>query len=87
MAVTKSFKELVQSRVARDPDFAAALLGEGIDTMLTGGVDTGKAILHEQEQGGASADIGMNDDTEIIRGSGNVFLDLDHPDADGSATA
>jgi hypothetical protein len=29
----------------------------------------------------------MNDDTEIIRGSGNVFLDLDHPDADGSATA
>jgi len=32
MAVTRSFKELVQSRVARDPDFAAALLREGIDT-------------------------------------------------------
>jgi hypothetical protein len=45
--VTRSFKELVQSRVARDPDFAAALLREGIDTMLTGDVDTGKAILRD----------------------------------------
>ena len=47
MAVTKSFKELVQGRVARDPDFAAALLREGIDTMLTGDMDTGKAILRD----------------------------------------
>jgi len=47
MALTKSFKDLVQSRVARDPDFAAALLREGIDVMLTGDVDTGKAILRD----------------------------------------
>jgi DNA-binding phage protein len=47
MALTKSFRELVQSRVARDADFAAALLREGIDTMLTGDVDTGKAILRD----------------------------------------
>ena len=47
MAVTKSFKELVQRRVAKDPDFANALLREGIDTMLTGDVDTGKAILRD----------------------------------------
>ena len=47
MALTKSFKDLVQRRVARDPDFAAALLREGIDTMLTGDVDTGKAILRD----------------------------------------
>lgn len=47
MAVTRSFKELVQGRVARDPDFASALLREGIDTMLTGDVDTGKAILRD----------------------------------------
>jgi hypothetical protein len=47
MALTKSFKELVQGRVARDPAFAAALLREGIDTMLTGDVDTGKAILRD----------------------------------------
>jgi hypothetical protein len=30
--------------VARDPDFAAALPREGIDTMLAGAADTGKAI-------------------------------------------
>ncbi len=47
MALTKSFKELVQRRVAADPDFAGALLREGIDTMLTGDVDTGKAILRD----------------------------------------
>src|SRR6202045_2489968 len=47
MALTKSFKELVQGRVARDPDFAAALLREGIDIMLTGDVDAGKAILRD----------------------------------------
>ena len=42
MAPTKSFKDLVRSRVARDPDFAAALLREGIDTTLTNDNDTGK---------------------------------------------
>jgi hypothetical protein len=47
MAVTKSFKELVQSRVAKDPDFAQELLREGIDTMLAGDVDAGKAILRD----------------------------------------
>jgi DNA-binding phage protein len=47
MALTRSFKDLVQSRVARDPDFAAALLREGIDTMLTGDLETGKAILRD----------------------------------------
>ncbi len=47
MALTKSFKDLVQSRVAKDPDFAATLLRESIDTMLSGDVDTGKAILRD----------------------------------------
>jgi DNA-binding phage protein len=47
MALTRSFRDLVQSRVALDPDFAAALLREGIDTMLTGDVDTGKAVLRD----------------------------------------
>lgn len=47
MALTRSFKELVQRHVADDPAFAQALLREGIDTMLTGDVDTGKAILRD----------------------------------------
>jgi len=47
MALTKSFKELVQNRVAQEPAFGEALLREGIDTMLAGDIDTGKAILRD----------------------------------------
>ena len=47
MALTRDFKELVQKRIARDPAFADALLREGIDTMLAGDVDAGKAILRD----------------------------------------
>lgn len=47
MALTRSFKELVQKRVGEDPEFGAALLRESINTMLTGDIDTGKAILRD----------------------------------------
>jgi hypothetical protein len=47
MVLTRRFKELVQKRVARDPGFGEVLLQEGIDTMLTGDVDAGKAILRD----------------------------------------
>jgi hypothetical protein len=47
MTATKSFGDLLQRRIARDPDFALALLREGIDAMLTGDVDAGKSILRD----------------------------------------
>ena len=47
MALTRSFKELVQKRIVNDPAFGEALLREGIDTMLAGDVNTGKAILRD----------------------------------------
>src|SRR2546423_1455538 len=47
MARTKSFKDLVQENVKRDRKFAEALLREGVETMLSGDVDTGKAILRD----------------------------------------
>jgi len=47
MALTRSFKELVQRHVAEDPAFGEALLREGIDTMLAGDTDTGRAILRD----------------------------------------
>src|ERR1700678_2562310 len=47
MVLTRSFNELVQKRVAAAPGFRDALLREGIDTMLSGDVDTGKAILRD----------------------------------------
>jgi hypothetical protein len=47
VALTKSFKDLVQRRVASDVAFGEALLREGIDTMLAGDIDTGKTILRD----------------------------------------
>lgn len=47
MALTRSFKQLVRKHVAEDPAFAEALLREGIDMMLAGDVDSGKAILRD----------------------------------------
>jgi hypothetical protein len=47
MPLTRDFQELVRKRIARDPAFRDALLREGIDTMLSGDVDTGKAILRD----------------------------------------
>jgi len=47
MALTKSFKELVQRRVAEDSAFAEALLREAIDTLMTGDIQTGKSILRD----------------------------------------
>ena len=45
MVMTRDFKETVLARVQAEPQFGDALLKEGIETMLTGDVDTGKAIL------------------------------------------
>jgi hypothetical protein len=44
MPLTRSFNKLLQRHVAAEPAFAEALLREGVDTMLAGDVDTGKAI-------------------------------------------
>ena len=45
MALTRSFKDLVQRRVAGDPANAEALLREVINAMLAGDVDIGKTML------------------------------------------
>jgi DNA-binding phage protein len=47
MALTRDFKESIQARVIADPKFCDALLKEGIETLLAGDVDGGKAILRE----------------------------------------
>ena len=47
MMATRRFTELVQKHVADDPAFAEALLREGVEAMLSGDVDTGKAILRD----------------------------------------
>ena len=47
MPLTRSFKDTVKARAGRDPAFREALLTEGVDAMLAGDIDTGKAILRD----------------------------------------
>ena len=47
MPLTREFKETVVARVATDPDFAMALLGEAVQCMIDGDLQTGKAILRD----------------------------------------
>lgn len=47
MALTRDFKETIQARARRDPAFRKALLREGIDCLLAGEVETGKAVLRD----------------------------------------
>jgi DNA-binding phage protein len=47
MTLTRSFKETVTDRIGRDAEFRDALLREGIECLLSGDVDTGKAVLRD----------------------------------------
>jgi DNA-binding phage protein len=47
MALTREFKETVKARVERDPAFREALLIEAIELLLSGDVETGKAVLRD----------------------------------------
>jgi DNA-binding phage protein len=47
MPLTREFKQTIQERANRDPEFRDALLTEGVEALLSGDVDTGKAILRD----------------------------------------
>ena len=47
MTLTRNFKETIQARNRRDPAFREELFKEGIECLLTGDVDTGKAVLKD----------------------------------------
>ena len=51
MPLTRDFKETIQERVHRDPGFREELLKEGIQCLLSGDVDTGKAVLRDYING------------------------------------
>ena len=50
MALMKDFKGAIQACAQRDPAFRKALLQEGVECLLAGDVDTGKATFSGDEQ-------------------------------------
>ena len=47
MGLTRDFKETIQARVERDRAFREELLREGVECLLSGDVDSGKAVLRD----------------------------------------
>ncbi|THV23225.1 transcriptional regulator [Peteryoungia ipomoeae] len=47
MALTRDFKQTVRDRAQSDPAFRAALLSEAIELLLSGDVETGRALLRD----------------------------------------
>ena len=47
MSLTRDFKETIKARIDRDPAFREELLKEGVECLLSGDVDTGKAVLRD----------------------------------------
>ena len=47
MPLTRNFKETIQARIERDPAFREELFEDGVERLLSGDVDTGKAILRD----------------------------------------
>jgi len=47
MGLTREFKETVQARITRDRKYRKELLRQGVECLLAGDLDTGKAILRD----------------------------------------
>ncbi len=47
MSLTRDFKETIRARTEREPAFREALLTEGVECLLAGDVDTGRAVLRD----------------------------------------
>lgn len=47
VALTRDFKATVRTRIATDPAFRKVLLREGIECLLSGDLQTGRAILRD----------------------------------------
>jgi hypothetical protein len=47
MPLTRRFKQKIQARIAKHPEFCEELLREGVECLLYGDLDRGKAILRD----------------------------------------
>ena len=63
MALTREFKETVQARIMRDREYRKELLREGVECLLAGDLDTGKAILRDY----INATIGFEELSRLTR--------------------
>lgn len=45
--MTRDFKETIQARALKDPEFRKGLLIESVENMLSGDIETGKSLIRD----------------------------------------
>jgi len=75
MALTKTFKDTIQARAQRDPGFRKALLQEGVECLLAGDIDTGKAVLRNY----INATIGFEEMSRVFDKSSKSLMRMFGP--------
>jgi DNA-binding phage protein len=82
MALTKDFKATIQARAQRDPAFRKALLQEGIECLLAGDMDAGKAVLRDY----INATIGFEELAEAFDKSSKSLMRMFGPKGNPQAS-
>lgn len=81
MPLTRDFKDTIKARVERDPAFRKELLIEGIESLLSGDVDTGKAILRDY----INATVGFSELAETLHRSPKSLMRMLGPSGNPQA--
>ena len=81
MPLTRDFRETVRARIGRDPAFREALLRDGVDCLLAGDVDTGKAVLRDF----VNATVGFRELGELTGKSPKSLMRMLGPDGNPNA--
>jgi len=82
MAITRNFKETVQARALRDPEFREGMLRESIECMLAGDLKTGKALLRDY----INAIIGFEKLAQLTRKDPKSLMRMLSPDGNPTAS-
>ena len=82
MALTKDFKEAIQTRARRDSEFRKALLQEGTECLLAGDVATGKMILRDY----INATIGFEELSGVVGKSSKSLMRMFGPKGNPQAS-
>ena len=82
MRLTKDFKDTIQARAQRDPAFRKALVQEGVECLLAGDVDTGKAVLRDY----INTTIGFEELSRVFDKSSKSLMRMFGPKGDPQAS-
>jgi DNA-binding phage protein len=81
MALTRDFRETIQARVRRDRAFRKQLLREGVESFLSGDVETGKTVLRDY----INATIGFTELAEVTHHSPKSLMRMLGPSGNPQA--